>query len=184
MNWQLIPGRAWKDNPFPLLFAVVSLLPISTFTLLDDGGTLSRFLALGVALAIFTMILIANRYLLGYLVTIAGKRKDGDSDRLIPPAIFQCSVLFFAIINFYGALFYAQMGWRYPCCTHAGGAVHALTETAHWAYFSAITISTLGYGDIAPVSTISQLTAALEALNGLLAFGVFTGAITTYLSRQ
>ncbi|MEJ1969378.1 MAG: ion channel [Rhizomicrobium sp.] len=185
MSWQHIPGRAWKDNPFPMLAAFLSLLQVSVLTALDDDGTrAARFVALMLALGMFAFILIANRYLPNYLITIAGRRPEGDHDEHIPAAIFQCGALFFAIINFYGALFYAQMGWRYPCCAHAGDSVRAMTETAHWAYYSAVTITTLGYGDIAPISTISQLTAGLEAVNGLLAFGVFTGAITTYLSRQ
>ena len=183
MTWQHILGRAWKDNPFPILAAVYSLLPVTALTLIDVASALARFAALTLALAIFVLIAIANRALLNYLITIAGKR-DNDHDAHIPTAIFQCSALFFAIINFYGALFYAQIGWRYPCCARSEIPVRALTETAHWAYYSAVTITTLGYGDIAPISTVSQLTAGLEALNGLLAFGVFTGAITTYLSRQ
>lgn len=49
-----------------------------------------------------------------------------------------------------------------------------------WFYFSTVTLSTLGYGDITPKGNgLAELTASLEALNGLIAFGVFTGALTT-----
>jgi hypothetical protein len=65
--------------------------------------------------------------------------------------------------------------------TFAACAVHDLIR---WFYFSAITLSTLGYGDITPKGDLmAELTTSFEALNGLIAFGVFTGALTTYLSK-
>jgi hypothetical protein len=45
-------------------------------------------------------------------------------------------------------------------------------------YFSAVTISTLGYGDYRPVS-FGRLAAAAEVIAGLVAFGVFVAQLTS-----
>ena len=51
-------------------------------------------------------------------------------------------------------------------------------------YMVVITISTVGYGEIHPEGVFDQLTAAAEAVNGLIAFGVFTGALTGFVSTK
>ncbi|MBU3013187.1 potassium channel family protein [Poseidonibacter lekithochrous] len=45
-------------------------------------------------------------------------------------------------------------------------------------YFSAVTITTLGYGDISPNNAISQLTSASEAVLGIVLIGLFLNSIS------
>ncbi|MBL4638670.1 MAG: two pore domain potassium channel family protein [Proteobacteria bacterium] len=40
-------------------------------------------------------------------------------------------------------------------------------------YFSVITITTLGYGDISPVTETARLISAVEALSGIVLIGLF-----------
>ncbi len=136
------------------------------------------YFALVLSLSTAALIGYGNWDLLKYLKVIAGKP---DASGLIPIAIFQSAILFFAVINLYGGLFCSQMDWD---STHFALGYHVVEGTVRWFYFSAVTITTLGYGDIVPVSIASRLTVAIECLNGLIAFGVFTGAVTTYLSRE
>src|ERR1700743_3217635 len=109
MNLRHLLAGAWQDNPFPLVAAFLSVAQVSILMGSSDGTILLRILALALTLEMCVFILIANRYLLGYLITITGKRKDGDTDDHIRSAIFQCSVLLFAIINLYGGVFFAQI---------------------------------------------------------------------------
>ena len=45
-------------------------------------------------------------------------------------------------------------------------------------YFSAVTITTLGYGDISPNNSIAQLTSASEAVLGIVLIGLFLNSIS------
>jgi hypothetical protein len=46
-------------------------------------------------------------------------------------------------------------------------------------YFSAVTISTLGYGDIVPVSALARALVTLEVVSGLLLVGLFLNSLKT-----
>jgi hypothetical protein len=49
-------------------------------------------------------------------------------------------------------------------------------------YFSIVTITTLGYGDITPVNNIAQFFVALEALLGVISIGLFLNSLSLQLS--
>ncbi len=49
-------------------------------------------------------------------------------------------------------------------------------------YFSFITLSTVGYGDITPVSTIARWLAAMEAMTGLLYVAVLIARLVSLYS--
>jgi hypothetical protein len=51
-------------------------------------------------------------------------------------------------------------------------------------YFSAITITTTGFGDIVPLSGIARFLVGLEAVSGWLLAGLFLNAIATRAGRQ
>src|SRR5436190_12515034 len=66
----------------------------------------------------------------------------------------------------------------------AGG--NPQTEWDHFLnsfFFSAHTLTTVGYGTLAPVGTAANLFAALEALMGLMGFAVATGVLFGRVSR-
>ena len=50
-------------------------------------------------------------------------------------------------------------------------------------YFSFITLSTVGYGDITPVSRVARWLAALEAMTGLLYVAVLIARLVSLYSR-
>jgi len=53
-------------------------------------------------------------------------------------------------------------------------------EISHWYdyfYFSATTFTTLGYGDIAPLSISAKILANIEAFSGFIMLGIFIGLI-------
>jgi len=51
-------------------------------------------------------------------------------------------------------------------------------------YFSATTITTLGYGDIIPVTDSARLTVATEALAGIILIGLFINSIFVVRARR
>jgi len=56
-------------------------------------------------------------------------------------------------------------------------------STAAFFYFSLVTITTLGYGDILPTSPVARLAAGVEAAIGLLYVAVFIGRIVGRAER-
>jgi len=48
-------------------------------------------------------------------------------------------------------------------------------------YFSVVTITTLGYGDLSPISGVGKFIAAIEALLGVVLMGVFLLAVSNQL---
>lgn len=44
-------------------------------------------------------------------------------------------------------------------------------------YFSAVTITTLGYGDIVPITNRARLAIAFESIVGLIIIGLFVGSL-------
>lgn len=51
-------------------------------------------------------------------------------------------------------------------------------------YFSAVTITTLGFGDIAPISNFARMLVTLESVLGILLIGLFFHAIATENSQR
>ncbi|MFT7009625.1 MAG: hypothetical protein ACJAXJ_004175 [Colwellia sp.] len=51
-------------------------------------------------------------------------------------------------------------------------------------YFSVVSITTLGYGDILPCSSAAQITTASEALLGLILIGLFLNALSMQHSQE
>ena len=50
-------------------------------------------------------------------------------------------------------------------------------------YFSVMTWTTVGYGDFTPITPISKIVAASEALLGYIFMGVFWGVLVAYITQ-
>jgi len=56
---------------------------------------------------------------------------------------------------------------------------------SEWLYYSFVTMTTLGYGDIAPVSPVARLLAYLQAIFGQLYIAILVaGLVSAYISRK
>ena len=117
-------------------------------------------------------------------------RRDGATWRDAHPYLYLISVSwakFFGIIflafigtNTIFALLYAAIGIE-----HLKGA-EAPTETLRFMnafYFSAHTLTTVGYGNIWPSGPLANIITALEALTGLMGFAIATGLFFGRFSR-
>jgi hypothetical protein len=51
-------------------------------------------------------------------------------------------------------------------------------------YFSLITLSTVGYGDVAPVSRVARMLAVMEAISGLFYMAVLVSRLVAVHSAQ
>ncbi len=78
------------------------------------------------------------------------------------------------------AIIFAVAYWRIPDCVMVNGQVGALRNFLHALYFSVVTMTTLGFGDIAanPQSSLGQVLLMLQVFCGYF----LLGAIVTRLS--
>lgn len=63
-------------------------------------------------------------------------------------------------------------------------AVNRLDSFVEAFYFSAVTVTTLGYGDIAPADQLTRVIAALQALFGMVIIGLFLNAFAQRISER
>jgi len=143
------------------------------------GIALTIKFVIGANVAIF--ILVINYSLIRYFRAISAK---DDFHHHRPTAIAISFGLFVLPIVAYAALYGIEMPQCFEEASGDAGSAATLHQVVGAIYFSTITISTLGYGDIAPAGDLARMTAALEAMNGLIAFGVFTGAVTGFMAKS
>lgn len=130
-------------------------------------------------------ILLCNYVLAKYLAAISA---GTDIEHKRASASVLSFALFVCLIDAYGWLYLIEIpGKLSSACAHTGtccplGFEAWWQRTTNAFYFSGLTITTLGYGDLVPDTSWGRITAALQALNGLIAFGIFTGALTSYLA--
>ena len=64
------------------------------------------------------------------------------------------------------------------------GESSGFTSIPKGIYWAIVTITTVGYGDIAPVTNIGQLLASITMLTGYAIIAVPTGIVTAELTNQ
>ena len=101
-------------------------------------------------------------------------RTSTDAD-IIYGAVF----CYFLMALSWGLLYEQMERWQSGSFNLADGP----HSTAAFFYFSLVTITTLGYGDILPTSPVSRLAAGVEAAIGLLYVAVFIGRIVGRAER-
>ncbi len=96
------------------------------------------------------------------------------------PRFLLAVFLMFFLANCLFSLIYILIGTE-----HLMGIIAQNTTERFWEafFFSAQTITTVGYGRISPVGHLTSAVAALEALMGLLAFALATGLLYGRFSR-
>jgi len=96
------------------------------------------------------------------------------------PAFLASLFLGYVVVNSFFAAMYFLLG------PHQLSGVEAANETERFLktfFFSAQTLSTVGYGVIAPKGNAANVIASLEALTGVLVFAVATGLLFGRVSR-
>src|SRR5665213_4260282 len=90
-------------------------------------------------------------------------------------------LLGYVLVNSLFAAIYFMLGPN--ALQGSGDTATAPDRFLQCVFFSAQTVTTVGFGAIAPASRAANLVAALEALTGLLGFAVATGVMFGRVSR-
>src|ERR1700722_2781454 len=96
------------------------------------------------------------------------------------PAFLALVFVVYLAVNTIFAVFYYALG---PGHLQGGDAPHKLDRFLNAFFFSAHTLTTVGYGNIAPGSISANVLAVIEALIGLLGFALATGILFGCFSR-
>jgi inward rectifier potassium channel len=96
------------------------------------------------------------------------------------PVFFLLVAVAFLIINVVFALAYCAVGIEYLKNAQGPSAAASFLNAF---FFSAHTLSTVGYGNIWPVGSAANLVAVLESLVGVLGFAIATGLLFGRFSR-
>jgi len=96
------------------------------------------------------------------------------------PKFFGLILLWYFVVNIFFATTYSIIGVEnltgFEASTRFEGFVEAF-------FFSAQTITTLGYGRVAPIGNLANTVAAIESMLGLLGFALATGLLYGRFSR-
>src|SRR5260370_20458932 len=93
---------------------------------------------------------------------------------------FALTFLAYVVVNTLFALVYHSLG---PNTLQGADAPTALDHFLNAFFFSAHTLTTVGYGSISPKSTAGNIVAAIEAMVGLMGFALATGLLFGRVSR-
>lgn len=155
--------RAAAALALPVLVAQVAAMALP--------GVVTSLVALVLSLAFmaFAIVSVAR-------VVLTARRVDDDT---IAGAV--CLYLFLGLA---WAMLYALIGafeadaFRVPASMVVAHDAGPRTEYSH-VYFSFVTLTTLGYGDITPVTPIAHTAAWLEAVAGQLFIGILIGRLVS-----
>jgi voltage-gated potassium channel len=146
--------------------------------LLLGTGVLQVLNVLGVAELEGPLAVLALTIVLGALVATFAElvgNQDATADSLVG-AIFGYFVIAAAC-----ALLFRQMEGAHPGSFRLPEGGDLDTQLL---YFSIVTLTTAGYGDITPVTSVAQISAALEAALGTLYLAILIGRIVGQLAPR
>lgn len=86
----------------------------------------------------------------------------------------------YVVVNTFFALIYSAIGTEHIRGAEAPTAALRFMNTF---FFSAQTLTTVGYGNMSPMGLITNVVSSMEALTGLMAFAIATGLLFGRFSR-
>lgn len=94
---------------------------------------------------------------------------------------FLCIMFFYTLTNLFFASIYMLIGVQH--LSGMDGAASWIDKFMEAFFFSSQTLTTVGYGHVAPSGVATNLAASIESLIGILSFAVVTGLIYGRFSR-
>ena len=167
-SWSLKEGGRYFL--WGMLFVVAGIV----FSVLaaDQDATLFRY---GSILAMIGFLVVAISYTLGQVVF----GTEMSANRLLGAI---CVFLLLGIIWAFG---YALLELAAPNSFKGFDPAHAPGADSTWLYFSFVTLTTLGYGDITPVTAVARTLSYLQAVAGQFYIAVLVaGLVSGYISSR
>jgi len=156
-----------------IAFVISSLQVLSAAVHLETGSILSDVIAAALIsiFYIYVVVIVLAYVIKGMEVTI---------DKILG------AVSIYLLIGFTWASFYYIVFSLQPEAFSVSDAFRAFTGRSQpdFVYFSFITLLTVGYGDVSPISGIARSLAILEGIVGVLYIGVFISRLLSLYKTQ
>lgn len=166
--WTLQPDRRW----FPLAIGLAA------------AGILSNLLAFGTVTTVFTLVSLLS-YTAFVLLAISLAVRQVFASRSIELNNIVGAICIYLLLGVIWALFYTLVNLLIPGSFDgevAGSPHHELNE---FLYFSMVTLTSLGYGDITPTGATARALATIEVVFGQFYIAVLVaGLVAAYLQRE
>jgi voltage-gated potassium channel Kch len=169
---------------------LIVLIPLASyFALSRDRRHLMAFVVLGAPFVVLDAVgffyksnfLIAIMYGFGtvlYLYIIVLLIRELLSRKTITAEMIYCAISIYLLIGIMWAGVYAFVGTVIP------GSFGGPDGNIDYIYFSFVTLTTVGYGDVAPLTFLSKRLAVFEAAMGSIYMAIIVALIVgRYLSR-
>ena len=170
---------------------LLAMIPLTSFyALTADRGRAIIILFIGAPFVILDGInmFYANRYLMVvaysfatilYFYIIVLSLKNLLSQRLITANLIYCAISIYLLIGIMWAGVYTVLEGIFP------GSFSEIPGAVDLVYFSFVTLTTVGFGDVAPLSILCQRLAVFEAAMGSIYMAIIIAMIVgRYMSLQ
>ena len=165
--WSLRGGRLYVAG-FVFVFAGIALSVLATST---DAPALYY----ASTLAIFGFLVIAIIHALRQVVF----GTEMNVNRLVG------AICVFLLLGILWAFAYSMLEIAVPGSFSGFAPGHDPRTDSSWIYFSFVTLTTLGYGDITPESAVARTLAYIQAVVGLFYMAVLVaGLVSAYISEK
>ena len=165
--WSLRGGRFYVAG-FVFVFAGIALSALATST--DEPA-----LYYASTLAIFGFLAIAIIHALKQVVF----GTEMNVNRLVG------AICVFLLLGILWAFAYSMLEIAVPGSFSGFSPGHDPRSDSSWIYFSFVTLTTLGYGDITPESAVARTLAYIQAVVGLFYMAVLVaGLVSAYISAK
>ena len=119
------------------------------------------------------------------LMAIVVTFRNVATDREISANRIVGAVAVYLLLGVLWAVAYTVVDLTWPGSFKGFDAGAGSEWNSEWLYYSFVTMTTLGYGDISPVSPIAQLLAYLQAIFGQLYIAILVaGLVGAYISDK
>ena len=154
-----------------ILIILIGFMLLSSITRDVTGFQYFSFIYMFLLLVFF----VAAAWLVGKEVLLTGK---------VDFNIITGSVALYLILGLIWAIFYTLLLQHSPAAFQGLQPEHWINALSTMTYFSFVTLTTLGYGDISPTTPMAEVLVILEAVTGMFYFAIVVASLISSARRN
>jgi voltage-gated potassium channel Kch len=153
-------NRSWRIG----LLSLIGIMALATFTRDINDFHYSKYVYMLLLLVFF----LSAAWLVGRRVLLTGH---------VDLNIITGSVALYLILGFIWAILYTILIQLQPEAIRGLEPENWVYALSTMTYFSFVTLTTLGYGDMSPVTPIAKVLVSLEAVTGMFYFAIVVASL-------
>ncbi len=154
-----------EDRPLRIrLLILIAIMALASITRYATDYQYFNFVYMFLLLAFF----VSAAWLVGRKVLLTGR---------VDLNIITGSIALYLILGFIWAILYTFLIQLQPEAIRGLEPENWVNALSTMTYFSFVTLTTLGYGDISPVTPVAQVLVILEAVTGMFYFAILVASL-------